>query len=261
MFDAVVVGAGIVGLATARELLRRQPGWRVAVLEKEGAIAEHQTGRNSNVIHSGIYYQPDSVKAKLCVKGVPMLYALCDELRVPYNQCGKLIVATKESELSELDVLYRRGQQNGVRGLEMVPAKRIREIEPHCSGGLAALWSPYTGIVDYAEVSRALGKNIVSRGGVILLNHAVEAFEPFSDRALNIGGGRISLLTRCLCCVSQGRASHEDQDRAQQAVHRGTICRRMRWPLLRSHCRGLRGRCIPPDRRHPRYTALQNVSI
>src|SRR5436190_11577650 len=150
--DAVVVGAGIVGLAVARELARRGDGMRVVVLEREPAIAAHQTGHSSGVIHAGVYYEPGSLKARLCVEGARELYAYCESRGIPARRTGKVIVATREDELAGLDELERRGRANGVPGLERIRPEALREIEPH-SRGIAALHSPATGVVDFTRVA------------------------------------------------------------------------------------------------------------
>jgi 2-hydroxyglutarate dehydrogenase len=153
--DLAVVGAGILGLAVARELRSRRPGLRAVVLEAESAIATGQTGRNSGVIHAGIYYAPGSLKARLCVAGVRELYELCERHGIAHERCGKLIVARDASELPRLDELERRGRENGVPDLRRLDAEGLREVEPHCRG-VAALHSPHTGIVDFADVARAI---------------------------------------------------------------------------------------------------------
>jgi (S)-2-hydroxyglutarate dehydrogenase len=171
-FDVVIVGGGIVGLAAAREVLIRRPGTSLAVLDKEASLGEHQTGHNSGVIHSGIYYAPGSLKARLCTKGARLMYEFCESHGVPTDRCGKLIVATTESELPALAELYRRGTANGVPDLEMVGPAGIREHEPHCTG-IRAIWSPVTGIVDFSRVASALAGDVTRLGGVLLTGHLV----------------------------------------------------------------------------------------
>ena len=163
--DVVVVGAGIVGLAAARELALRHDGIRIAVLEREPRIAAHQTGRSSGVIHAGIYYEPGSLKARLCVAGARELYAYCEERGIAARRTGKVIVAGREQELAGLAELERRGRANGVAGLERIDAAELRELEPHARG-LAALHSPQTGVVDFRRVAEAfaaeLGEGVVA---------------------------------------------------------------------------------------------------
>ncbi len=170
--DVAVVGAGIVGLAVARELLLRRPGLRVAVLDKQDAVGFHQTGHNSGVVHAGIYYAPGSLKATLCVEGARRLYDFCDEHGVAYERCGKVIVALSDEELPRLSELERRGRANGVPGLRRLDADALREVEPHCVG-VAALHSPNTGIVDFPGVARALAADVRGHGGELLLGHEV----------------------------------------------------------------------------------------
>ena len=168
------MGAGILGLAVARELLARKPGLALTVLEKENAIAQHQTGHNSGVIHSGIYYAPGSLKAQLCVEGARLMYAYCDEQGIPTERCGKVVVAADESELPRLEELRRRGEANGVPGLVEVGPERLAELEPNVVG-VRALHSPETGIVDFKLVARALADEVGERGGRILTGRAVTA--------------------------------------------------------------------------------------
>jgi L-2-hydroxyglutarate oxidase len=170
--DVALVGAGILGLAVARELLTRQPALRLTVLEKEDAIARHQTGHNSGVIHSGVYYAPGSLKAELCVEGSRLMYEFCSEKGIPTERCGKVIVAANEAELPRLEELRRRGEANGVRGLEEIGAERLAELEPNVVG-VRALHSPETGIVDFRLVAQALADEVRERGGSILTGHAV----------------------------------------------------------------------------------------
>ena len=162
--DLAVVGGGILGLAVARELHTRQPGWSVAVLEQDASIGTGQTGHNSGVIHAGIYYAPGSLKARLCVAGARALYEYCDERGIPYERCGKLIVARNSTELAPLDELERRGRENGVPGLRRLSGEELREVEPHARG-VAALHSPETGIVDFRAVAGALAAEL-EEGGV-----------------------------------------------------------------------------------------------
>jgi L-2-hydroxyglutarate oxidase len=162
-YDVAVVGAGIVGLAVARELLTRQPDARLVVIDKQHGVAQHQTGHNSGVIHSGIYYAPGSLKARLCVEGARLMFEYCDENAIPYERCGKLIVALREDELPGLDELESRGRANGVPGLRRLAGAEIPEIEPE-GRGLSALHSPNTGIVDYGEVARAIERELRRKG-------------------------------------------------------------------------------------------------
>ena len=162
--DFAVIGAGIVGLATARALALRNPGATVAVLEREHELAAHQSGHSSGVIHAGVYYPPGSLKARLCVEGAAALYAYCEERDIPAERNGKVIVATREEELPRLDELERRGTANGVPGLVRIGPERLREIEPHAAG-LAALHSPATGIVDFRAVARAYADDLAGAGG------------------------------------------------------------------------------------------------
>jgi L-2-hydroxyglutarate oxidase len=167
--DVTVVGAGIVGLATAMELVRRRPDLKVLVLEKEAEVAAHQTGNNSGVIHAGLYYRPGSLKAQMAVEGARLMVEFCREHNLPYELCGKVVVATNEAEVARLEELHRRGQANGVWGLTRITAEQIKEHEPHATG-VAGLWSPATGIVDYKAVARAYARTIAAGGGEVRLS-------------------------------------------------------------------------------------------
>jgi L-2-hydroxyglutarate oxidase len=184
--DVVVVGAGILGLATAVELARRLPDRHVVVLEKEPAIARHQTGRNSCVVHSGVYYPPGSLKARLCTSGRLSLRDYCAEKEIPYDECGKLIVAADATEVPALDELQRRAEANGVPGLRRLAAGEIAEIEPHCVG-VAGLHVPTTAIVDYTLVTAALADDLRELGGEVYTEAGVAALR---DR-----NGRVIVLT------------------------------------------------------------------
>ena len=163
--DVAVVGGGLVGLATALALAEGH-GRTVAVLEAEDRLAVHQSGHNSGVIHSGLYYKPGSLKAKLCVEGARALYRFCEEEGIAHERCGKLVVATREDERQRLDELERRGQANGLAGLQRLRGEEIREHEPHAAG-IAALWVPETGIVDYPAVAEGYARRIEARGGTV----------------------------------------------------------------------------------------------
>jgi L-2-hydroxyglutarate oxidase len=183
LYDMAVVGAGIVGLASARELAARKPGLRLAVIDKEPRVGAHQTGHNSGVIHSGIYYTPGSLKARLCVAGSRELYAYCESRGVRTERCGKVIVATEEQELGRLQDLHRRGLANGVEGLELVGPERLRELEPH-SAGIAALWSPNAGIVDYSAVASHFSLDVRNGGGEIHTGRGLTGLRTLRDRVV-----------------------------------------------------------------------------
>ena len=176
-YDVVVIGAGILGLATARELLQRNPGIRLLVVDKEKSLAVHQTGHNSGVLHSGLYYQPGSMKALLCLSGKASLERYAEERGIPVHYCGKLVVAADHSELPALDELRRRGEANGVPGIEMLGPAGIKEIEPH-AGGCAALWSPSTAIVDYRSVAAEMARDIGNAGAEIELGFEIISVAP-----------------------------------------------------------------------------------
>jgi L-2-hydroxyglutarate oxidase len=183
--DLVVVGGGILGLAVARELASRHPARSAVVLEKAAEVATGQTGRNSGVIHAGIYYVPGSLKARMCVAGARELYAYCEERGIPFERCGKVIVARDETELTRLDELERRGRENEVPGLRRLGPDELREIEPHCRG-VAALHSPNTGIIDFAAVARSLARELEQNGVPVVTGCGVNGVE---QRV-----GRIALL-------------------------------------------------------------------
>jgi L-2-hydroxyglutarate oxidase len=174
--DFAIVGGGIVGLAVARELARRHPRASVCVLEREAAIGTHQTGHNSGVIHAGVYYEPGSLKARLCVEGARELYEYCEEHGIASEACGKVIVATDADELDRLDELERRGKANGVPGLRRIDAAGIEELEPHARG-IAGLHSPGTGIVDFPAVARAYAQDVIEAGGVVASGCGVTGVE------------------------------------------------------------------------------------
>jgi (S)-2-hydroxyglutarate dehydrogenase len=173
-FDVIVIGGGIVGLATAMTLAGTHPRLKLAVVEKEPEVAQHQTGHNSGVIHSGIYYRPGSLKASLCVLGAHHLVRFCRENAVPFEICGKLVVATDPSELPRLQELHRRGSANSVPGLRLLEPSEARSLEPH-TRCLQALHVPTTGIVSFQQVAQAYAKGFTSAGGKVFLGRRVEA--------------------------------------------------------------------------------------
>ena len=166
-YDIAIIGGGIIGLATALELSTHYPRYRIGVLEKEDELATHQTGHNSGVIHSGIYYKPGSLKARNCVAGGRALMEFCHENGIEYELCGKVIVATNEREVAALDMLHDRGAANGVPGLRIIGPEELKELEPHARG-LKALHSPNTGIIDYTQVTLAYAKRFRDNGGEVL---------------------------------------------------------------------------------------------
>lgn len=171
-YDIVVIGGGIVGLATALQLQHTNPGTKLLLLEKENGLAKHQTGNNSGVIHSGIYYKPGSLKGKNCIRGYELLVDFCKLNAVPFELCGKIIVATKKDEIPLLHNLYDRGIQNGLTNLKKISQDQIKDYEPHVNG-LEGIVVPQTGIVDYKQVAEKYGELVISKGGEIKLGEKV----------------------------------------------------------------------------------------
>ncbi len=169
-----VVGGGIIGLATAYRLLERLPGAQVTVLEKESAVAQHQSGHNSGVLHCGLYYRPGSRRARLAVCGIQQMVAFCQRHSIPHDVCGKVVVAANDEEVPRLHALFERGQQNGLSGLRLLSPEALREIEPHAAG-VAAIRVPQEGIADYPRVCEALVAEIRARGGEVRTNAEVTA--------------------------------------------------------------------------------------
>ncbi|NTW36528.1 MAG: L-2-hydroxyglutarate oxidase, partial [Syntrophobacteraceae bacterium] len=175
-FDCIVVGGGIVGLAVAMRLHETRKDFSIAVIEKETAFGTHQTGHNSGVIHSGIYYKPGSLKARLCVDGANRLVGFCKEHGVPHEICGKVVVACEPAEIPFLNELYRRGTANGVEGLRILSPEEVREIEPHvhCIRGMHV---PTTGIVDFQRVAQTYARVLETAGGSLMPGHRVTAID------------------------------------------------------------------------------------
>jgi 2-hydroxyglutarate dehydrogenase len=244
--DLVVVGAGIVGLATARELLYRHPGMRLAVVDREPEVGTHQTAHNSGVVHAGIYYAPGSLKARLCVEGAARLYEYCETNGIAVERCGKVIVAASESELPRLDELERRGRANGVPGLRRLSAGELAEIEPHCTG-VQALHSPHTGIVDFAAVARRLAAEVTESGAELMLGHAVTDVRSRAGRVELAHPGGVVTTSRAVFCA--GAWSDRLAERAGVDLDLRIVPFRGQYLSLRSSARHLvRGLIYPvPD--------------
>jgi L-2-hydroxyglutarate oxidase len=180
-YDITIVGGGIVGLATALKLKELKPDLKIALLEKESSLSQHQTGNNSGVIHAGVYYKPGSLKALNCRKGYQMLIDFCNKEGIEYELCGKLIIATKEEELPGLKNLYERAKKNGLDKVKIIQGEQIKEYEPYATGK-AALFVPYTGITDFLKVSNKYAHIFEERyGGEIYLNHKVTDIKNFNN--------------------------------------------------------------------------------
>jgi L-2-hydroxyglutarate oxidase LhgO len=198
--DLLVIGGGILGLATAREMLMRRPGLRVLVVEREPELAAHQTGHNSGVVHAGLYYTPGSLKARLCREGKVALEAYCAERGIEVQRVGKLVVALTEDELPRFEALEAKARENGVEGLETVGPERIRELEPHVLG-VRGLWSPGTGIVDFRAVANAYADDIRAAGGTIETGRSVTGLKERPDGVLVETSGGDVLADRVVACA------------------------------------------------------------
>lgn len=245
-----VVGAGIVGLATAREIALRRPGTRVVVLEKEQEVAVHQTGHNSGVVHAGIYYAPGSLKADLCVRGVSLLREYCQERALPYEEIGKLVMAVRDDELGRMENLYERAKNNHVPDLRKVSRDEIKEIEPN-AGGIAALHSPRTAITDYKAIAREFARDIEASGGEVRLGFPVTSITQVPG-GIEVASGqeRIRVDRLILCAGLQSDAVAKlAQDKREPRI----IPFRGEYMLLkpdRTHL--VRGLVYPvPDPRYP----------
>lgn len=200
MTTICVIGAGIVGLAVARELAIRRPGIDVQILEKEPGVARHQTGHNSGVVHAGLYYKPGSAKAVLCRRGARMLEEFCHEHGVEFDRRGKTVVALNEEELGPLREIQRRARENGVPGVTWLDRAQLRDREPHVSG-VAALWSPATAIVDYVAVTEALAKDAVERGAQLHLSSPVTGLRRDGAAVIVEAGGRTIAADLVISCT------------------------------------------------------------
>lgn len=214
----VIIGGGIIGLATALELTTRFPGLPLLVIEKEATIAFHQTGHNSGVIHSGVYYKPGSFKAQLCVEGYGKLLQFCQQCSVPFELCGKIIVATNPTELPRLDELFRRGASNRIPGLRYLSSTEIHEVEPYASG-IRGLHVPGTGIVNYGKVCEHMARLVIEQGGHILLSTAVTGFNRHNGQiVVETSAGRVTAQLAVNCAGLQS-------DRISRMANGGTDVR------------------------------------
>jgi (S)-2-hydroxyglutarate dehydrogenase len=200
MYDIVIIGGGIVGLATAHQILEMRPRTRVAVVEKESSVAMHQTGHNSGVIHSGIYYQPNSLKAQNCLRGYSMLLDFARRYDIPHEVCGKIIVATKPEERPILKSIFERGQQNGMKGLRLVPKEALTEYEPHVSG-VEGIWVPQAGIINYKTVAEKYAELIRRKGGDIIFDNEVLGVESASSCVITSTYKQVLVSTIAVNCA------------------------------------------------------------
>jgi L-2-hydroxyglutarate oxidase len=224
-YDLTIIGGGIVGLASALKIIAAHPSLRLLLLEKEAELARHQTGNNSGVIHSGLYYRPGSLKARSCVAGRKALIAFCDENSVPYEICGKVVVATNQEELPRLEELHRRGMANGLQGVEMIGAERLKELEPHASG-IRGIYVPETGIIDYKKVAQAYAGKIRDGGGDIRVSQRVVGILDRPDEiVLQTSGGDYRTKHWINCCGLQSdliakmaRAAEHDREAEHRII-------------------------------------------
>ena len=199
-YDVAMIGAGIVGLATARELHSRQPGLRIALLDKESSPGQHQSSHNSGVLHAGVYYKPGSLKARLCVAGKVQMEKFAEEHDIRVDRCGKLIVALDEKELAPLAELEARGRANGVPGLRILGPEELREVEPHAAG-IRALHSPGTGIIDFGQVVHALAADLRADGVELLMGHEVLGIQRRGESSVLLTSKGEVTARRVLSCA------------------------------------------------------------
>jgi (S)-2-hydroxyglutarate dehydrogenase len=217
MYDIIVIGGGIVGLATALKIKEQKPQVKLLLLEKENQLAKHQTGHNSGVIHSGLYYKPGSLKATNCINGYKMLIDFCEKENIKYELCGKLVVATRPEQIPILDGLFERGAQNGLTGFKMLSSEQIKEYEPHVVG-LKGFYVPQTGIIDYKEVCERYGENVRILGGEIKFGEKVDQITQKNNHSIiqtNKGTYETKLVVNCAGLYSDKVAQMTD-DRANE---------------------------------------------
>ena len=219
-YDVAIIGGGILGLSTGMVLLQQRPDLKLILLEKESSWASHQTGRNSGVIHSGIYYKPGSMKARFAKAGNRSIVTFCQRHNLPVEICGKVIVATRKDELPRLDALYKRGLENGLE-VENLNEEKLREIEPHVAG-IGALYVPSTGIVDYSLISRTIASEIVRLGGELRLNTTVTRLNQMTQGAGQLvstsqGEVETNLVVNCAGLYSD-RVAHMGQTEVNSRI-------------------------------------------
>lgn len=183
-FDLAIIGGGIVGLATARQVALKHPSLKICLLEKEKELALHQTKRNSGVIHCGIYYKKGSLKSRFCTRGADLVKDYCQQKNIPFNQCGKLIVATRENELPTLQDLYNNATANKIKDIELIDPKRVEQIQPGCNKAIKAIWSPNTAIVDWRQVALSYAEDFKELGGEIFTDRTIYDFMADEDKVL-----------------------------------------------------------------------------
>lgn len=214
MQDIIIIGGGIVGLATALQIKQQRPNLSVTVLEKETHVAAHQTGHNSGVIHSGLYYKPGSLKATNCIRGYWSLIEFCERENIPYELCGKIVVATKPEQIPQLNMLYERGQQNGLEGLKKLSLAQMREIEPYVNG-VEGIRVPQTGIIDYKQVCEKYAQKFRELGGEVRLGEKVEQLTPGNSLSVvvtNKGAYEAKLVVNCAGLYSDKVAQMTQRD-------------------------------------------------
>jgi L-2-hydroxyglutarate oxidase len=219
-YDVVVIGGGIVGLATALNLKKARPSLRLLLIEKENSLAAHQTGHNSGVIHSGLYYKPGSLKAKNCIEGYHMLIDFCNENNIKYELCGKIVVATREDQIPSLETLFERGIQNGLTGLEILNKEQMRAIEPHVAG-IAGIKVPQTGIINYTTVSEKYAENIKNLGGEIRLGEKVSSISEINNVSTvvtNKGSYDTTLVINCAGLYSDKVAQFTEKEKVKVRI-------------------------------------------
>jgi L-2-hydroxyglutarate oxidase LhgO len=251
-FDVAVIGAGIVGLATALRLMEHHPQLRLVVIDKEARVATHQTGHNSGVIHRGVYYAPGSLKARLCTQGAEEIAAYCDAHGIEVREVGKVIVALNEGEVPALEELHRRAGENGVPGIRMIGRAELQELEPHAAG-VQALHSPRTAVVDFAAVAGAFATDVVARGGELRLATEVTGVEDAGDHvSLHTNGETVTARSVIACAGLQSDRVVALSDRAAGSTLR-IVPFRGDYYVLRPERRHLvRGLIYPvPDPRFP----------